>query len=302
MAKFLTGHELETAFTNIIWDAKETLLMVSPFIKPGEYFIKLFDKHLNNPQLHIIVVFGKNKDNVTKSMNKEDFEYFKQFLNVSIIYVPNLHAKYYANESKGLITSINPFDYSFLNNIEFGVYFERNILIDSLKLNPDNDAWEAGLKVANENEAVFIRRPVFERKMISILGKNYVKSDILHDYTKKYYSYTRDKDQTEIKKLADFPTELELGSLPIEKPTREEVTGKSESNQKQVKPSNSGKSGYCIRTGKPIPYNPSRPYCDIAYKSWVFYSNPDFPEQYCHKTGKPSNGKTSMNKPILFYH
>ena len=58
----------------------------------------------------------------------EDFDYFKEFKNISIVYVPTLHAKYYANESKGVITSLNLYDYSFKNNIEFGVVSERSLL------------------------------------------------------------------------------------------------------------------------------------------------------------------------------
>lgn len=215
MAKFLTGHDLETAFTNIIWEAKESLLMVSPSIKRGDYLKKLFDKHLNNPKIHINIVIGNEKD-VSKRMSDEDFEYFKQFLNVSMVHVPNLHAKFYANESKGLITSISLYDYSFVDNLEFGVLFERTSLMDSIKGSADHEIWATGMKIANENEAVYIRRPMYEKKAIAFLGKNYVKSDILHDATKKYL--TGEKDGSLIKKLIDFPSELEAGSIPTEKP------------------------------------------------------------------------------------
>ncbi|MBK9982082.1 MAG: hypothetical protein IPP15_06575 [Saprospiraceae bacterium] len=57
--------------------------------------------------------------------------------------------------------------------------------------------------------------------------------------------------------------------------------------------------GYCIRTGEKIPFNPERPFSYNAYKSWAEYKNMDYPEAYCHKTGKPSYGKTSMRNPIL---
>jgi hypothetical protein len=75
-------------------------VIVSPYIKLDDYFKKLFDKHANNPKLNLIIVFGKNQNDVKKSMSKDDFDYFKKFLNVSVIYVPTLHAKYYGNESK----------------------------------------------------------------------------------------------------------------------------------------------------------------------------------------------------------
>lgn len=299
MAKFLTGKELEDTFGNIIWDAKETLLMMSPFIKPGDFFKRYFERHLNNPKLHIIIVFGKNQDDLTRSLSKEDFEYFKQFLNISIVYVPNLHAKYYANDTKALITSINLYDYSFRNNIEFGIFFERNLLIDSITKNPDMEAWVTAMNVANTHEAIFIKRPVFEKRVLAIFGKSYVKSTILHDNTNKYYSYSGERIQTQIKKIGDFPEELDLGPLPVEKPTRAEIKPKSGSYSN---PASYQATGYCIRTGKPIPFNPARPYSESAFQSWVQFGNADFPEQFCHKSGKPSYGKTSMNKPILHYY
>ena len=128
MAKFITGENLENAVYEIIWEAESNLLIVSPFIKLDDYFKRLFDKHMNNPKLHILIVFGKNEKEVSRSLSKNDFDYFKKFLNISIVYIPNLHAKYYGNEKKGVITSINLYDYSFKNNVEFGVFSEINIL------------------------------------------------------------------------------------------------------------------------------------------------------------------------------
>lgn len=137
------------------------------------------------------------------------------------------------------------------------------------------------MKIAEENEAVFIKRPVVEKKML--IMKNYVKSDILHDTTEKFYGIFK-KNTLAIKKLPDFPLELELGSEQKTRPTREEVEPTM---------------GYCIRTGVKIPFNLHRPYCDAAYKSWVQFRNCKYPEKFCHKTGKESNGRTSMQNPIL---
>lgn len=57
--------------------------------------------------------------------------------------------------------------------------------------------------------------------------------------------------------------------------------------------------GYCIRTGKPIPFNLNKPMSKEAYDSWCRYKNPDYKEKYCHQTGKESFGKTSMKNPVL---
>lgn len=293
MAKFITGEELNSAIYDIIWDAKEVLLIVSPFIKLDDYFQRLFDKHVNNPKIHIIIVFGKNENARERSFNKKDFEYFKKFLNISIVYIPNLHAKYCGNEKKGVISSINLYDYSFKNNIEFGVYSENNIL-NKFTSNPDNDAWNTSWDLAEKNEAVFIKRPVLEKKILSsLLGKSYVKSDILHDTTDKFFNSYRNKN-LEKKTMKDFPDEIILGSDSSKRPSREEV-------EVPLKPKNKFQQmGYCIRTGVEIPFNPNRPFCASAYDSWSYYKNPDYPENYCHKTGRKSNGRTSYHKPILF--
>ena len=60
--------------------------------------------------------------------------------------------------------------------------------------------------------------------------------------------------------------------------------------------------GYCIRTGAEIPFNVAKPLSPDAYKKWNEFANPDYPEKYCHFSGEPSNGETSVNKPILKKH
>lgn len=284
MSRFITGKDLEDAIYNIIWETESQLVIVSPFIKLDDYFKKLFDKHENNPNIHLLLVFGKNERAVRKSMSKVDFDYFKKFLNVSIVYVPNLHAKYYGNEKQGVITSINLYDYSFKNNIEFGVYSQQSIL-DKFKGSADNDAWDECIEIAQEGEVVFIKRPVFERKrMIINFGKNYVKSDVLFDSTDKFYGFMKNK-KYENKKLEDYPEELELGSKPDIRPERE--------IEKEIE------HGFCIRSGKKIKFNPKQPMSRESWKKWNEYGNKDFPENYCHKTGRKSNGKTTIRKPIL---
>lgn len=307
MSKFLTGKELEDKIYDIIWDAKETLLIVSPYIKLDNYFKDLFNKHKNNPKIDLLLVFGKNENDVKRSMSKADFDFFKDFLNISIIYVPNLHAKYYANEIQGVITSINLYDYSFKNNIEFGVFYEQS-LFSRFSQSADNDAWNESMKIAENNEVVFIKRPVYEhKKRIINLGKNYVHSSVLHDSTEKFYGSTK-HIIVENKRLDDFPNELELGANQIERPQRVSPAERPERPTKvktppvRVPKSNSKantEQGYCIRSGKKIKFNPKQPMTKESWLKWNEYKNKDYPEKYCHKTGKPSNGKTSMNNPIL---
>ena len=179
MAKFVTGKELIKQVDTIIHEAKKELLVISPYIKLDDYFKKqLFKKHKGNSELHILIAFGKNENNLQKSLTKEDLEYFKDFPNISIVYIPNLHAKYYANENKGIITSINLYDHSFKNNVEFGVVSESKLIGGS---SIDKDAWESSMKILKEGYAVFIRRPNYKKKYW--IAKDYTGSNNLLDLT-----------------------------------------------------------------------------------------------------------------------
>ena len=53
---------------------------------------------------------------------------------------------------------------------------------------------------------------------------------------------------------------------------------------------------------EPVPFDVTKPYTDKAFQSWSRYKNDDFNEKYCHFSGEPSEGKTTMAKPILGKH
>jgi phosphatidylserine/phosphatidylglycerophosphate/cardiolipin synthase-like enzyme len=60
--------------------------------------------------------------------------------------------------------------------------------------------------------------------------------------------------------------------------------------------------GFCIRTGVEIPFDPTRPFSYEAYKVWAQYYDEFYPEKFCHFSGEISDGKTSMQYPILKKH
>jgi hypothetical protein len=291
MAKFLTGEELNKQVYDIIWEAEDMLLIVSPFVKLDEYFKKIFAKHQYSHKLHLIIVFGKNESQPSKSLRKEDFEFFKQFKNVSIIYCSPLHAKYYANEKEGVLSSINLYDHSFQNNIEYGVYFPdkiSNLIIDTA----EKKAYQYTLDLMEQHPAIFIKRPVYEKKL---LGKNYIESSVLYDATDKImYPYKWNAERKRF--IHEFPDFIDPNEYQ-ERPEREMPAPQSHSRIPgwQVKE----ETGYCIRTGKAIPFNLNNPMSAESLRSWNQFRNKDYPEKFCHKTGKPSNGKTSMRNPIL---
>jgi RNA polymerase-binding transcription factor DksA len=110
--------------------------------------------------------------------------------------------------------------------------------------------------------------------------------------------------------LPDFKEELLAIIKDAKRPERTENSPSKESLPKREYNNNynnnassnrqsNNQTGYCIRTGVEIPFNPSKPMCADAYKKWAQFANPEYQENFCHKTGKLSYGKTSMKDPIL---
>jgi hypothetical protein len=133
--------------------------------------------------------------------------------------------------------------------------------------------------------------------MSTLLGKKYVKSSVLHDITDRFYSgATAMTNPANKKTLSSFPEALDFNRDSSSRPAREdfETIPKKPSSKH-----NSKQGGYCIRTGVPIPFNVEKPLSYPAFKKWNEFGDADFPEHFCHFSGEPSNGNTSVKKPIL---
>lgn len=295
MSNFLTGDELENKLTDIIWNAKKHIVLVSPFIKLDDHMKAVLQKIKSTHEISVFVVFGKNEEYKHKSFNEEDFNFFKDFKNITILYNKNLHAKHYCNENEGLITSLNLYGYSMVNNVEYGVHFSKNLLNPLDKVFEETEAFTYKL-VYEQSEVVFLKKPQFKSKLMG-LKKVYQQSAVLFDESENIfngYDY-------ESKKLEEFDLEVEtaIEKKYSTKPEREKVKKEAKVNKEQTITYKVKEKGYCIRTGVEIDFNPARPFCYNAYKSWVQFENYDYPENYCHKTGQPSNGRTSMANPVL---
>lgn len=155
MAEFLTGQPLVYQLRKIIENARDLLVIVSPYIKLDEEIRDWFEKHLNNRHLHILLIFGKENP-----ISDWDLGFFKRFPNIKIIYAENLHAKYYANEKEGLMTSLNLHEYSIGNNIEFGYCAENSYNANYYESDSTTDAFNYALKIATYpyNELVYKSR------------------------------------------------------------------------------------------------------------------------------------------------
>lgn len=279
MASFIYGTEINLAIENLISNADRYLWFISPYVKLHERIKHELNRKKENYDLEITVLFGKNDDNVTKSMKAEDIDFFKGFPNIRICYEKNLHAKFYASEDFSLMTSMNLHEYSQNTNIETGILLQPTNAIKKLTnfaLN-SSDAGDSALQYFEEvikgSKVLFKRSPIIQTGTFGL--------------TKKFAG-----SKTEVDELDSFYK----GRLTNDGAAPRRVSYHNE-NKQPIKHETT--SGFCIRTGKPIPFNPQRPMSKEAFDSWNKFKNPDYPEKYCHKTGQPSNGKTSMNRPCL---
>jgi phosphatidylserine/phosphatidylglycerophosphate/cardiolipin synthase-like enzyme len=132
MAAFVKDTEINLLLEDLISEAKELLVLICPYFKLHERLRDHLKLRKDDHSLRIVVVFGKNEEDPSKSLNREDFEFLKSFPYVDVAYEKRLHAKYYANEKRGLITSLNLHTHSHNNNIEVGVMFQSKNLLKSL--------------------------------------------------------------------------------------------------------------------------------------------------------------------------
>lgn len=194
MAKFLTGNELNAELEKLFERAEEQLILISPYIKLHERYASTLKLKINNPKIEIIIVFGKNENDMSKSMKQEDFNFFKEFPNIEIRYEKRLHAKYYSNESYAILTSMNLYNFSQDNNIEAGVMTKASLLgniASNFMTNVtgedsfDNTALTYFSRIIDQSELLFKKTPEYESTMLGL--------------TKKYKS-----SKTEVDKLTDF--------------------------------------------------------------------------------------------------
>jgi hypothetical protein len=110
---------LETAaqsleIENIIKNSYEYLLIVSPYLKINNRLKPKLAEAFNRTDT-VIILYRENK------LNKDERLWLNGFTKVQLLPIKNLHAKCYLNEETALITSMNLYDYSQINNHELGV-------------------------------------------------------------------------------------------------------------------------------------------------------------------------------------
>ncbi len=144
MAKFLNTSATNYFLEELIKDAKDRLVLISPFLKLNDRIKELIaDK--NRLKIDVRIVYGKSE------LQPEEIAWLNALSYVRTSFCKNLHAKCYLNESLCIVTSLNLYEFSQINNNEMGVLFNRSDDPDLYR-----DAYEEAQRIIRISEEVRI--------------------------------------------------------------------------------------------------------------------------------------------------
>jgi len=131
MAKFITTKQITSELEELIKKADERLYIISPYLKLSKDFRDLLT-YRNTNRKDTKIIFGKQE------LNPEQMTFFQSLRFVYLFFSENLHAKCYINDTKMIITSMNFYDFSMMNNKEMGIIIDKTVNED---VQVFNDAW-----------------------------------------------------------------------------------------------------------------------------------------------------------------
>ncbi|MCL2550050.1 MAG: phospholipase D-like domain-containing protein [Methanimicrococcus sp.] len=121
MVDVLDTTNCSAALTNLIKNAKEEIILISPYLQLSPNLLNsLQDANLNR-DVSILLIYRPNKG---EKFNEQKDKLAK--INVTLIPLENLHAKCYLNESMAVITSMNLYQHSQENNTELGIVVQKD--------------------------------------------------------------------------------------------------------------------------------------------------------------------------------
>ena len=118
MAKFLTTTGVSYQLEEIIKDARERLVLISPFLRVNERVKELLEDK-DRLKIDVRVIYGKNE------LQPEENNWLESMTSIRTSFCKNLHAKCYLNENAALLTSMNLYEFSQVNNNEMGLLVSR---------------------------------------------------------------------------------------------------------------------------------------------------------------------------------
>lgn len=188
MAKFLDATGVSYHLQQLINNASEKLIIISPYLKINER-IKQSLEDKDRLKIDVRLIYGKNE------LQPAEHNWLKSLRSIRSSFCQNLHAKCYLNEKEAIITSMNLYEFSQVNNIEMGIYIDKNedqqlysdILQESMRLVRVSDEIKISVsKVPKTGDKV--AKPSSIGSGFCIRCRTEIKLNPMAPYCKKCYS------------------------------------------------------------------------------------------------------------------
>jgi len=142
MAKFLNTSATNYFLEELIKDAKDRVILISPFLKLNDRVRELLEDK-NRLKIDVRVVYGKSE------LSPEEMDWLNSLTFIRTSFCKNLHAKCYINEELCIVTSLNLYQFSQVNNNEMGILLRRSEDPETYK-----DAYEEAQRIIRISEEV----------------------------------------------------------------------------------------------------------------------------------------------------
>nr|WP_314623262.1 phospholipase D family protein [uncultured Noviherbaspirillum sp.] len=151
MAKFLNTSAINYFLEELIKNAKDRLILISPFLKLNDRIKELLEDK-NRLKIDVRIVYGKSE------LQPNELNWLKELTYIRTSYCKNLHAKCYLNEEICIISSLNLYEFSQVNNNEMGVLVHRTDDAEVYKA-----AYEEAQRITRISEEVRISLELVQR-------------------------------------------------------------------------------------------------------------------------------------------
>ena len=118
MAKFLNTSGTNFFLEELIKNAKERLILISPYLRLNDRIKELLEDK-DRLKIDIRIVYGKS------DLHPDEIKWMQKLDFVRLSFCKNLHAKCYLNESECIISSLNLYEFSQVNNNEMGILIRK---------------------------------------------------------------------------------------------------------------------------------------------------------------------------------
>jgi phosphatidylserine/phosphatidylglycerophosphate/cardiolipin synthase-like enzyme len=144
VAKFLNTSATNYFLEELIKNARDRLILISPYLRFNDRVKELLEDK-NRLKMDVRIVYGKNE------LQPEEINWLRELDFIRTSFCKNLHAKCYLNEEMGIITSLNLYEFSQVNNNEMGVLVSR---LDDQELY--RDAYEEAQRIIRISDEIRI--------------------------------------------------------------------------------------------------------------------------------------------------